>query len=172
MATSAAPSYFEPFKVPTTQTNSGYYALVDGGVFANNPASFAVMETIVDKKIIGEKQDLDDIFVVSLGTGSLTRKYSYDIAKNWGLFQWVQPLINITLDGSSESVAVQLEQLLPKAQNKPPQYYRFQAFLNDANDDIDATDGSNIKNLEKLASQIIAERERDLNELCQQLVET
>lgn len=171
MSTSAAPSYFEPFQLPTNQTESGYYALVDGGVFANNPTSFAVMETIIDKKRSGQKIDLDDILVVSLGTGSLTRRYPYEKAKNWGLLGWVQPLVNITLDGSSESVAVQLEQLLPKAQAKPPQYYRFQAFLSEANDDIDVTEEKNIENLAELAKRIIAEKDRELDELCQQLVE-
>lgn len=171
MATSAAPSYFEPFQVPTAQTEKGYYALIDGGVFANNPTSLAVMETIIDKKRADQKLDLDDILVVSLGTGSLTRRYHYDMAKNWGLVGWVEPLLNIIFDGSSESVAVQLEQLLPKAQNNPPQYYRFQAFLNEANDDIDVADSENIEKLEELARQIIAERNQDLDELCQQLVE-
>ncbi len=170
MATSAAPTYFEPYQVPTTHpTEKGLYTLIDGGVFANNPTSLAVMEAIIDQKKAGQKLDLDDILVVSLGTGSLTRRYPYDMAKNWGLLGWVQPLLNITLDGSSESVAVQLEQLLPRAQDKPPQYYRFQAFLNEANDDIDATDLENINNLEKLANQIIKERDRDLDELCTQL---
>ena len=172
MATSAAPTYFEPYQAATShRTEQGFYTLIDGGVFANNPASLAAMEAIIDKKKAGQKLDLDDILVVSLGTGSLTRRYPYHKAKNWGLLGWVQPLLNITLDGSSESVAVQLEQLLPKAQNKPPQYYRFQAFLNEANDDIDVTNLENINNLEALAEQIIRERNADLDELCQQLLE-
>jgi patatin-like phospholipase/acyl hydrolase len=42
-ATSAAPSYFEPMKLPTG-TNSEHYTLIDGGVFANNPAACALVE--------------------------------------------------------------------------------------------------------------------------------
>ena len=42
-ATSAAPSYFEPKRIPTG-TNSDFYTLIDGGVFANNPAACALVE--------------------------------------------------------------------------------------------------------------------------------
>ena len=173
MATSAAPTYFEPYQVPTAhRTDRGFYSLVDGGVFANNPASLALMEAIIDSKKAGNPLHLDEILVVSLGTGSLTRRYPYEQAKNWGLIGWVQPLLNITLDGSSESVAVQLEQLLPKAENEPPQYYRFQQFLSTANDHMDDASEENIKNLEKLADLIIAQRTDDLDEMCKQLLGT
>lgn len=177
MATSAAPTYFKPYKVGTSAMHEtqgrGFYALVDGGVFANNPTSLALMEAIIDSKKPGKTPlRLEDILVVSLGTGSLTRRYEYDKAENWGLVGWVQPLLNITLDGSSESVAVQLEQLLPKAQDKPPQYYRFQALLDEGKglDDMDNAEPVNIKNLEKLAEEIIAKEDKNLNELCKLLV--
>lgn len=177
MATSAAPTYFKPYKVPASTDHDtkdkGFYALVDGGVFANNPTSLALMEAIIDSKKAGRSPlRLEDILVVSIGTGSLTRVYSYETAANWGLLGWVEPLLNITLDGSSESVAVQLEQLLPKAEDRPPQYYRFQAFLDPGKglDDIDKAEQRNINNLEKLADEIIAENDKRLDELCQLLV--
>lgn len=173
MATSAAPTFFEPYQMLTThRTDRGFYSLVDGGVFANNPTTLALMEAIIDSKKAGKPLGLQDVLVVSLGTGSLTRKYPYNQAKNWGLVGWVEPLLNITLDGSSESVAVQLEQLLPRAENEPPQYYRFQEFLNSTNDSMDNASKENIKNLESLADQIIAERTDDLDEMCKQLLAT
>jgi uncharacterized protein len=173
MATSAAPTFFEPYQMITAhRTDRGFYSLVDGGVFANNPTTLALMEAIIDSKKAAKPLRLDEILVVSLGTGSLTRKYPYDEAKHWGIIGWVQPLINITLDGSSESVAVQLEQLLPKAENEPPQYYRFQEFLNSTNDSMDNASKENIKSLERLADQIIAERTDDLDEMCEQLLRT
>ncbi|HEY9852642.1 MAG TPA: patatin-like phospholipase family protein [Leptolyngbyaceae cyanobacterium] len=170
MATSAAPSIFEPYHLPTIQTKSGFYTLVDGGVFATNPTSLAIMEAIIDAREAGEKLNLDEILVVSLGTGSLTRKFAYDRAKNWGLIGWVEPLMNILMDSTGESVANQLEQLLPQVQGYPKQYYRFQAPLNEANDDMDDASDENLRLLEELANQIMAERERDLDNLCQQLI--
>lgn len=176
MATSAAPTYFKPYKVEASANHEtqdrGFYVLVDGGVFANNPTSLALMEAIIDSKKTPNPLRLEDILVVSLGTGSLTRRYDYERAVNWGLVGWVEPLLNITLDGSSESVAVQLEQLLPKAQNRPPQYYRFQSFLDAGKglDDMDNAEPQNIKNLESLADEIIAENDDRLNELCELLL--
>lgn len=172
MATSAAPTYFEPYQVPTTTTNSGYYSLVDGGVFANNPTSLAIMEAIIShKRATKETIGLDDILVVSLGTGSLTRIYRYQDIRGWGSLNWVLPLLNVVMDGQSESVSCQLEQLLPEANEVPKQYYRFQGLLNDCNDDIDDTSPPNISRLENLAQQIIQQRDTDLKELCEQLVE-
>lgn len=178
MATSAAPTFFKPYKIATIDpTERGYYALVDGCVFANNPTSLAIMEALITSKQKAAKipqqrpLNLDDILVVSLGTGSLTRKYLYDQAAKWGLIEWVEPLINIMLDANSESVTCQLEQLLPKAEDFPKQYYRFQGFLTKANDDMDDASPENIERLEQLAQQIICQRNSELNELCEQLMQ-
>lgn len=172
MATSAAPTFFPPVKIPTTQkTDNGYYSLVDGGVFANNPTALAIMEAIISyRKRQKEKLNIDEILVVSMGTGSLIRKYPYDQAVNWGQLKWVQPVLDIALDGQSESVACQLEQLLPYAEDIPKQYYRFQGMLTKANDNMDDATPDNIKKLETLAELIIKERNKDLNELCEQLI--
>ncbi|WP_293296140.1 MULTISPECIES: patatin-like phospholipase family protein [unclassified Microcoleus] len=151
MATTAAPTFFEPYQL-------GGYALIDGGVFANNPASFAIAECLRIAKNISE------ITLVSLGTGNLTRKYSGKEAKNWGMLQWLEPLINIMMDGMSESVAIELEYIL-----KPQQYYRFQSSLTIANDDIDDASPQNIFQLEALAKSIILEKGRELDELCSRI---
>ena len=177
MATSAAPTYFPPHKIQNQKTNlnkkNPYYSLIDGGVFANNPTTMGIMEAIINSK---EPINLSEILVVSLGTGSLKRRYKYDEMKKWGLLQFVRPLINIILDGQSESVACQLDQLLPDANDIPKQYYRFQGDLTHPNDDMDDASSENIKNLEKLAIDILDEKgffckykNPDWHEMCEQL---
>jgi patatin-like phospholipase/acyl hydrolase len=64
-ATAAAPTYFEPLKLETPSV-AGYYALVDGGVFANNPAMCAYADA-------HRFEEGADIVLVSLGTGQLER---------------------------------------------------------------------------------------------------
>jgi patatin-like phospholipase/acyl hydrolase len=172
MATSAAPTFFEPYQVNTTDpTERGYYSLIDGGVFANNPTSLAVMEALIDGRRVDKELRLEDILVISLGTGSLTRKYTLNQTKGWGLIGWIQPLINILMDGTNESVAVQLEQLLPRSDERPPQYYRFQGLLDPGkgNDDMDDATPRNISNLEGLAKQIMEKQQDELTELCELL---
>lgn len=178
MATSAAPTYFEPYRLPisTHTTHNGAYVLVDGGIFANNPTALAIIEMICTYRIDAESKGLshtglpiDQILVVSLGTGALTRSYRYEQAKNWGILGWIQPLINITLDGTSEVVALQLEHLLSSTQ-----LYRFQGFLDKGrgNDELDCADDKNIAELEVLAQAILKEQQEEIEQLCQVLLES
>ncbi|MEO0684355.1 MAG: patatin, partial [Cyanobacteria bacterium J06649_11] len=89
-----------------------------------------------------------------------------------GKVQWIQPLINIFLDGASEVANYQLRQLLSGTQNNNKQYYRFQKELTEANDDLDDTTEENMELLEKAAQQIIEDKERngELDKLCEQLL--
>lgn len=57
LATSAAPTFFQPFK-------SGGYQLVDGGVWANNPIMLAVIEALICFDL-----DPTQIDVLSIGCG-------------------------------------------------------------------------------------------------------
>jgi uncharacterized protein len=71
------------------------YSAIDGGVAANNPSSCAVAEALR----LGHR--LEDISVLSLGTGDQTRIIPFEKAQSWGLLQWAQPLIGVLLDASS-----------------------------------------------------------------------
>ncbi|MBV6624468.1 MAG: patatin-like phospholipase family protein [Rivularia sp. (in: Bacteria)] len=170
MATSAAPTFFQPYKLAMRGCDdSDDYALVDGAMFANNPTALAIVEAIIYSQNRGEEIGLEDILVASFGTGSLTRKFPYEKAVNWGKLQWLQPLINIFLDGASEVANYQLRQLLPDAQNTHKQYYRFQKELTEANDDLDNTTEENMELLEKVAHTIIEEQSREIDRLCEHL---
>ena len=171
MATSAIPTYFAPSQVYTTHNNNGYYALVDGGLIANNPTDLAIMEArksaAKHNKII---QD-EEMLILSLGAGSQTEIYRYDEVKNWGLLQWTRPLLNLVFDGASEVVAGELERSLePKDGETSSFYYRFQTFLTGAMGELDNTQPENIVQLQKLARRIIEERHEELDELCALLV--
>jgi uncharacterized protein len=72
------------------------YSAIDGGVAANNPSSCAVAEALR----LG--YPIEDIRVLSIGTGERTRVIRFEKAQHWGLIQWAQPLIGILFDGSSE----------------------------------------------------------------------
>ena len=174
MATSAAPTFFPPYKLDTVhRTEAGYYALLDGGIFANNPSSLAMMEAMISyKRGTGKELQRTDTLVVSLGTGSLTKKYKHKDVKNWGQLRWVIPLINVVLDGQSEAVAYQLYQLMiTKGENR--NYYRFQVPLSsdNAHDEMDNASPQNIEYLENRGKRLIDERRESLDELCKILKE-
>ncbi|MEA5580955.1 patatin-like phospholipase family protein [Nodularia harveyana UHCC-0300] len=71
------------------------YSAIDGSVASNNPSSCAVAEALR----LGH--NLQDISVLSIGTGNLTRIIPFEKAEAWGLLQWAQPLISVLLDASS-----------------------------------------------------------------------
>jgi uncharacterized protein len=174
MATSAAPTFFPPYKLMTAhRTDEGYYALVDGGVLANNPSLIAMMEVLATSKE-ADKENLQhsDILMVSLGTGSFTRKYKYNNVKKWGQLQWVNPIIDIVLDSQSESVAYQLQNLMT-VEGQYQNYYRFQFPLSgeDGCDQMDNASLDNLDYLKSLGEKIIEQKKRTLSKLCDVLKE-
>ncbi|HEX6247073.1 MAG TPA: CBASS cGAMP-activated phospholipase [Nocardioidaceae bacterium] len=161
-ATSAAPTYFEPAKL-TFNGGKDYLALVDGGVYANNPAMCGYVEA---RKLWPAEHDF---VVVSLGTGELTRRIPHDQAKNWGLAKWAQPILGVVFDGVSDAVDYQLRDLCSDEATRVSQYHRFQVVLTEGNDDMDDASRTNIRVLKLLAENLVEQRAGDLEDLCKLL---
>jgi predicted acylesterase/phospholipase RssA len=144
-ATSAAPTYFEPVRI-------GARTLVDGGVFAINPAVFAYTETRAAPDLL-----------LSLGTGSHTRRLPYDKVKDWGRLEWAEPIIDVVFDGSADAVDAQLDALAGD------RYIRLQTRLEQASDDLDDASASNLAALRREAERLIAARSDDIDRACELL---
>ncbi len=172
LATSATPTYFAPHRIVNPHNSGIAYTLIDGGVFANNPAHLAILEAQITSKRKAQKVlNTEDILVVSLGTGSLTSVYPYKEVKNWGLLQWGRPLLNIMFDGSSEVVAGELEQLFePSDQEAQSFYYRFQTLLDSELEEIDNTKLQNTRQLQAIAHRLISQKSQQIDELCSLLL--
>ena len=160
-ATSAAPTYFEPMRLPSG-TNSEYYTLIDGGVFANNPAACALVEARTTSPVA-------DYMVVSLGTGSLMRTLPLNLTKYWGALRWAKPLLDIVFDGVSATVDYQLQELMCQSTNDCQLYYRFQVELDGHSHSIDDASPENIATLKGLAENLIKKESGKLDELCETL---
>jgi uncharacterized protein len=99
----------------------------------------------------------------------IIRKLYYQDIKDWGMAQWLQPLLDVIFDGVADTVDYQLKELLPsKFCNK--YYYRFQTDKLEPDSAIDDASYRNIQFLKNLAQTIIEKQDRDLEELCQQLI--
>lgn len=156
-ATSAAPTYFEPARLEAARAGD-YWALIDGGVFANNPAACALVEARTQFPAASE------YLVCSLGTGMLTRRIAYDDARHWGLARWAKPVLDIVLDGVSETVNYQLNQLLPAGS-----YYRFQTSLQRGSEQMDETSGKHVRELRLLGEKMVRENAAALDALAGKL---
>lgn len=162
-ATSAVPGYFEPLKLEVNDAAFPNRVLIDGGVFASNPGMCAYSEA---KNLYA---DTTDFLLVSIGTGELTHKLCYEQIKDWGMVQWSQPLLDVIFDGVADTVDYQLKELLPSKFCRK-YYYRFQTDKLEPGSGIDDASYCNIQSLKILAQTIIETQDKDLEELCQQLV--
>jgi uncharacterized protein len=150
-ATAAAPTYFEPARVRDVAGAAGY-ALIDGGVFALNPAMVAYAELAA----AGRAGEID--LVVSLGTGSNTRRLPYEQVRGWGQLEWARPLIDVVFDGVAQTVDFELGQLLPEGR-----YVRFQIDLTVASDDLDDASDRNLEALRREGARLVETRSEDLD---------
>lgn len=149
-ATSAAPTYFEPVMVKPIEGDAK--ALIDGGVFANNPSlcAYAEARNIKFSEALNNSEKFDkpgarEMVIVSIGTGEVKKPYPYEEFKNAGVLKWMKPLIDIMLSGNSETVDYQLKQIfetLPEADSRD--YHRVQPRLVKANSALDNAKRSNI----------------------------
>jgi patatin-like phospholipase/acyl hydrolase len=149
-ATSAAPTYFEPLE-------AGDRALVDGGVFAVNPAMCAYAEVL-------RHSPGADTVVLSLGTGERTRKRPFDEIKDWGLAAWARPILDVVFDGISDAVDYQLRHALGEQR-----YHRLQVELEGASDDLDDASPENLRALRGRAEELIARSAGELRALASEL---
>ncbi|MCF8277012.1 MAG: patatin-like phospholipase family protein [Flavobacteriales bacterium] len=152
--TSAAPTYFEAANVPSIA--GVHHALIDGGVFANNPAMCAYAEargmTLADI----EKPTAKDMFMLSIGTGSVKREYPYAEAKDYGKLKWVQPVIDIMMSGNSETVSYQLEKLFDAGGN-PSGYIRIEPELHNAKSEMDDASPENLAALKEAGIKFVSD---------------
>ena len=151
-ATSAAPTYFEALE-------AGEKALIDGGVFATNPAMCALAE-VLNREDVRPR----DVVLLSLGTGERTERHSFDEIKDWGLAKWARPILDVVFDGVSDAVNYQLERVL-----SADRYWRLQVELTLASDDLDDASADNLAKLRGQAEELIAARSADLDEVLTKL---
>lgn len=137
-----APTYFAPVQV-TNEISGRSYSLIDGGVFANNPALCAWADA-------QEAGVADDAVVLSLGTGSQTAPLEHDRIKGWGLRGWAPEILDVVFRGVSNTTSYQLRQLLGD-----DHYLRLQTTLDLASDKMDRATKKNLAALKDEARHLL-----------------
>lgn len=154
-ATSAAPSYFAPATV--TPMKGDPQTMVDGGLFANNPAACALASA-------DRLWPKDWSIVVALGTGALEIPLDAKEASTWGAIGWLPHIVDLMMDGAADSenykVTAQLE----------ADYYRYTPDMTGPaapHSAMDDASDENIAKLEARAALWIAQT--DFDRLCRLL---
>lgn len=164
-ATSAAPTFFsvaEIFSIANTR-----HVLVDGGLFAHNPAILALIEVLKNFNTF----NINDIHILSLGTGITKKAYNYeDFKKKWAIS--IGPaLVDIMTSSSSESNDYFIRQLF-KSVNHEENYIRIEpSNLSSISPGMDAASKPNIQKIVTLADKVISDNEAVLNKLAKELIE-
>ncbi|NEP76766.1 MAG: patatin-like phospholipase family protein, partial [Okeania sp. SIO3B3] len=155
ISSSSAPTYF-----PAYEFKNGDLSLphIDGGIAANNPTLAAISYAIK----LGHK--LEDISIISIGTGETSQPYSYKQIVEWGLAEWAIKLIDILMNSQSSANSLVAEQIM--STKNPEGYLRLQFELN--NIFQKGTDNQKVINSyinEKVSEAIDDAREPQINQL-------
>lgn len=182
-ATSAAPTYFEPALAHSFQGND--FPLVDGGVFANNPTLCAYAEArqvfesaIEERRRAGKFASAAEMFILSIGTGSVKVPYAYEKAKGWGLAGWARPVIDVMMSGVSDTVDFQLRQIFD-AVGSPENYIRLMPPLRDettgkklANEEMSDASPENIDALRRAGEMAVRKFDAQLERTAEILLKS
>ena len=167
-STSAAPTYFEVARAKAM--DNIVYPLIDGGVFVNNPTMCAYSEA---RKLkfddFRDRPTAADMMMLSLGTGTVEKPYYYKDAKDWGLVQWVQPIIDIMMSGVADTVDYQLSQIYD-AVEKPKQYLRISPALGNANSAMDDASVKNLQALKEAGTENAIKFDKEITEFAKLLI--
>jgi hypothetical protein len=133
-ASAAAPTFFPACELANTErgrmedgrevSEVWSFPHVDGGVTANNPSLCAVSQALM----LGHR--LEDIELLSLGTGQTKKPLSFKEIEGWGLIQWGLRIADVFMEGQAELQGEICQRLMGgKAANR---YLRLQFDLNDS----------------------------------------
>jgi len=159
-ATSAAPTYFEP-KVFKSPNDGKTYQGSDEGIYANNP----VLVGIIGAYLTHAHFELDNIILLSLGTGEAVKKPKYDNS-NYGDIGWLKnkDIIGDMIDANSILAETAIRAVL-----KMGNHFRFQMELPDELLAMDNSDNANLKALLQKAEEFIQQNSRSIDGLCEKL---
>jgi patatin-like phospholipase/acyl hydrolase len=175
-ATAAAPTYFEPAHI--TSLSGQIWSLIDGGVFANNPAlcAYAEARKTPFASCLHDPEKPNSPFakhmlLVAIGTGSVKKPYHYNKMRRAGEIGWLEPVIDILMSGNSETVDYQLRQMFLTLDTVDQgDYYRLEPGLKEACSEMDIATPENIVNLHQAGLTYVTDHADMLNEIARKII--
>lgn len=155
LSSSSAPIYFPPntFSYSNEHGSGVNVNMIDGGIFANNPALIGILEAT---EKLG--RDFSEIKLLSLGTG----KGRHIIKSGWrakDIWYWLLPkprLLDIILDTQAqitEQYILFLKNVFAKEENDF-QYFRVQHDLGSDTIDLNASSKKDLQRLESIGDEL------------------
>ena len=149
-ATSAAPTY-----LPAYEFNYMDKALVciDGGIYMNNPSVGAFVEVSKYHEHYNVNPTLDNIFILSLGTGHYSENLGKKRVEQWGELNWATQISDVMMQGVNQTTCYETEELLNDGN-----YLRLDIEIDDeAHDDMADSSDDTRNYLEGLVAKLLAD---------------
>ena len=174
-ASSAIPSYFEPARIESEAGTP--FSLISGNLFASNPTMIAYAESrkinfsrVLDQEDKPIFPQAKDLFILSLGTGKISKPYYFDTVKDWGEMSWLKPTIDMLTSSNAETVDYQMKQLFSTI-TSANDYIRLNPKLGGVSDEIDDASAKNISNLVALSEAFIEKHKDKLDLIIERLID-
>ncbi len=166
LSSASAPTYFPAHRI---EQDGQVYSLIDGGVCANNPVSCAVAEGI---RLLRDSSDrplgdlIDQIKVISIGTGDPASAIPWEKVRGWGLVQWGLRIADVFMDAPPDIHRYVAEQIMGVTnQDNESKYIRLQLPLQDPLLAMDDARETNLQALLKKTDTYIKEVEGNLEKI-------
>ncbi|MEH2366291.1 patatin-like phospholipase family protein [Nostoc sp.] len=126
ISSASAPTFFPPRELKASNEDKfGKWSFphIDGGVCANNPSLAAMSQALKvsrsrelsteDKKKYNlDNLKLEDISVLSIGTGKSANPFEYEQIKKWHTLNWVERLVDVFMEPTGEINATICQNIL------------------------------------------------------------
>ena len=133
VCSAVAPTYFPAQKLQiSTPQQVLKFSMIDGGVGANNPVACAVAEAVrllrsTATGTLPPQPSMDrivnEISVLSVGTGALSQPLPWREIKGWGLLQWAPHIVDVIMEAPADIHRYIAEQIVTQAGMEQPQSY-------------------------------------------------
>lgn len=110
-ATSAAPTYLPAYDFLYQDKKR---VCVDGGIYMNNPAMGALVEVIKYHKeppYNREELKLNDVSILTLGTGHYSSEIARKKVEGWGLLDWATNITDVMMQAVNQTTTYQTEEM-------------------------------------------------------------
>jgi patatin-like phospholipase/acyl hydrolase len=152
----SAQTYFPPTTI-TSVNNKQSFLSIDGGSLVNNPTLYAVSEM--------KRRGIQDPFLIlSLGCGY--KPLSLTGCDKFGELDWINPTLNIAINGNDELVNDITPSLLPSGST----YFRINPVLTTANSAMDDASVKNMAALQNDSDVWIIANDALLNQIVNSLI--
>lgn len=113
-ATSAAPTYLPAYSFHYNNHNR---LCVDGGIYMNNPTVGVLVEVLKYKDRAPYSRpdlQLEDIHILSLGTGQYTRNLASKKVEGYGLLNWATQITDVMMQAVNKTTSYQADELVSR----------------------------------------------------------